>query len=727
MKNLTILIAVVFFFLPMVDTGAAGQSRINLVSELLGPDWEAYRERSPINHGFRQGSTDEHWRLTEEERFLSLEGNVLNLVNTFDRLLEEFGKRSKGGVDFPHYIPSMEPPAPPTLPAPDYGYSPQFSAPYYCYPQYQQYPTPPQPFATSSSTWSPQPYSPPPPSYNCNPLPYAELLSLPPTWNHQQQWQNPSAPPLQQWLTMSLQYPQHYTAPPTYLQQPYQYPQQQYPMSPQPYVNSSSSTWNQQPSSCSPPTDLYNCYQPPQLYSTPLPPPQYTTQLTPLSGYHHPPQISSQQQQYQFAPYVYDEMPARREAHRCLDSEDSVFDEMQGIQMQLSIEDLNPGKHQPLVADNMSIEPVNLSDTVSSKHEATVARQIQEQFQTSGKRSLQEALKPSLELSVVPTFVRTGNTKALNPVGMHQSNRPTAGIPEMVLSIQQMEMLLDPKMELSRFIFEHKFGEAFTMALQQGDVSIFSWLYSRGELHAIFSMVPLPLNQRILLSSKFSGLFAMKTDSSIVMIRLEGEGELEVIDKIQHSVSVSNAISRSGEQVFAIVHDEESEIITVKLDNNLSNVLRKTVKIDSQSGNVAKEGVTVVKGEHNLFEWLNGHLVKLKGTLILVIPDNLAAVLGMRLKSSETIKMMAWDPGIPIHWVFTSTPATTTTSTLPSALTSFMHTIFMVQFQIILPPGTNIPNAYAMDRGWMGPNYSICLSPCSGEEREMVWDPGIKL
>ncbi|KAJ6850830.1 enhancer of mRNA-decapping protein 4-like [Iris pallida] len=59
------------------------------------------------------------------------------------------------------------------------------------------------------------------------------------------------------------------------------------------------------------------------------------------------------------------------------------------------------------------------------------------------------------------------NTKALNPMGTKQSYGPMAEIPEMASSVQQVEVPLDPTKELSRLISEHKFGKAFTMALQR--------------------------------------------------------------------------------------------------------------------------------------------------------------------------------------------------------------------------------------------------------------------
>ncbi|XP_072989933.1 enhancer of mRNA-decapping protein 4-like isoform X4 [Typha latifolia] len=210
-----------------------------------------------------------------------------------------------------------------------------------------------------------------------------------------------------------------------------------------------------------------------------------------------------------------------------------------------------------------------LDKSVNSKLEATVIRQIQAQFQTSGKQALQDTLRSSLESSVVPAFeqscrvmfeqvdaafqkgmsehttaslqqleavhtpltltlreainsassithnlsselvdgqrkllalVAAGSTKALNPTAMQANNGPMAGLPEMALSVQQVEAPLDPTKELNRLISERKYEEAFTMALQRSDVSMVSWLCSQVDLHEILYMVPLPLSQGVLLS-----------------------------------------------------------------------------------------------------------------------------------------------------------------------------------------------------------------------------------
>eukprot|EP00268_Persea_americana_P027004 TRINITY_DN2652_c0_g1_i5.p1 TRINITY_DN2652_c0_g1~~TRINITY_DN2652_c0_g1_i5.p1 ORF type:complete len:1372 (-),score=326.96 TRINITY_DN2652_c0_g1_i5:364-4479(-) len=203
-----------------------------------------------------------------------------------------------------------------------------------------------------------------------------------------------------------------------------------------------------------------------------------------------------------------------------------------------------------------------LEKSVSSKLEATIARQIQSQFQTFVKQALQDALRSNLEASLIPAFdmsckamfeqvdtafqkgmvehtaaaqqqfdatlsplahalrdamnsatsftqtltgeladsqrrflalVATGaNPKAINPLAAPQSNGLGGG--------EMIEPPLDPKVELQRLISEHKFGEAFTAALQRSDVSIVSWLCSQVDLQGILSTVPLPFNQGVLLA-----------------------------------------------------------------------------------------------------------------------------------------------------------------------------------------------------------------------------------
>ncbi|CAL9751523.1 unnamed protein product [Musa acuminata subsp. burmannicoides] len=97
-------------------------------------------------------------------------------------------------------------------------------------------------------------------------------------------------------------------------------------------------------------------------------------------------------------------------------------------------------------------------------------------------------------------LVASGNTKTTSPTTIQQTNGPLPGLPEMALSVQQVEAPLDPKKELSRLTSERKYEEAFTMALQRSDVSIVSWLCTQVDLHAICYTVPLPLSQGVLLA-----------------------------------------------------------------------------------------------------------------------------------------------------------------------------------------------------------------------------------
>ncbi|KAL8148784.1 enhancer of mRNA-decapping protein 4-like [Apium graveolens] len=204
-----------------------------------------------------------------------------------------------------------------------------------------------------------------------------------------------------------------------------------------------------------------------------------------------------------------------------------------------------------------------LEKSVNSKLEATVARHIQTQFQTSGKQILQEALKFSLETSVVPSFemsckamfeqVDTAFHKGMAEhmsASQHQfesTHSPLAlALREIINSASsvtqtlsselidgqrkllalavgassssadllvrqqsngsigglrgEIEGPLDPKKELSRLISEQKFEEAFTIALQRSNVTIVSWLCSQVDLSNILSMKTLPLSQGVLLS-----------------------------------------------------------------------------------------------------------------------------------------------------------------------------------------------------------------------------------
>ncbi|XVF33839.1 hypothetical protein REPUB_Repub18cG0006100 [Reevesia pubescens] len=202
-----------------------------------------------------------------------------------------------------------------------------------------------------------------------------------------------------------------------------------------------------------------------------------------------------------------------------------------------------------------------LEKSVNSKLEAIVARQIQAQFQTSGRQALQEALRSSVEALVIPAFEMSckamfgqvdaafqkgmvehtnaaqqhlesassslaialtdainsasfiaqtlsgeladgqrkllaiaANSNAASPLTSQLSNGPLGALHEKV------EVPMDPMKELSKLLSEHKYDEAFNIALQRSDLPIVCWLCSQVDLRNILSTAPFPLSQGVLLS-----------------------------------------------------------------------------------------------------------------------------------------------------------------------------------------------------------------------------------
>ncbi|KAM7277484.1 hypothetical protein ACFE04_019350 [Oxalis oulophora] len=202
-----------------------------------------------------------------------------------------------------------------------------------------------------------------------------------------------------------------------------------------------------------------------------------------------------------------------------------------------------------------------------------------------------------------------------------------------------------------------------------------------------------------LLPSSLPDIFAVKTNSFTLFVKVTDGGKLEVLEQINGAISVSDAILLpDGQQPFAIVENGDSKInLKVKLGNDWNSDLHtESISVDNQRGSVhkvfinnyvrvdrshgyralivmedhsllllqqsgivwtredglasisdvtvselpiEKEGVSVAKVEHSLFEWLKGHMLKLKGTLMLASPEDVVAIQEMRLKSSEKSKM----------------------------------------------------------------------------------------
>ncbi|GMJ07672.1 hypothetical protein like AT5G11560 [Hibiscus trionum] len=230
-----------------------------------------------------------------------------------------------------------------------------------------------------------------------------------------------------------------------------------------------------------------------------------------------------------------------------------------------------------------------------------------------------------------------------------------------------------------------------TISFQNGEISF--------QQTPISNLVEDSSGPAVIIPSSVPGIFAIKTNAITIFIRVIGKGKLEVVETTNHETAVSNALPISeGQQAFALVQHAGSEIhLAVKLAHDWDgNLLKESIKMDQQRGLVHKvfinnyirtdrshgfrvlivmedhsllllqqgavvwsredglasiidvtaselpverDGVSVAKVEHNLFEWLKGHMLKLKGTLMLASPEDVAAIQSMRLKSSEKSKM----------------------------------------------------------------------------------------
>lgn len=215
----------------------------------------------------------------------------------------------------------------------------------------------------------------------------------------------------------------------------------------------------------------------------------------------------------------------------------------------------------------------------------------------------------------------------------------------------------------------------------------------------IHDLVPQFSEGAAILPLKLEGMFAVKCSSHIVILRVNDKSKLEVVDKIENPAAVNVALSVREEQLaIGIVQQEGSKIqFTVKLGHDYStDILKESIQIDHNRGLVQKvfinnyirtdrsygfralvvmedhslillqqgdivwsredglasvvdvttselplekKGVSVAKVEQGLLEWLKGHMLKLKGTLMLATPEEVAAIQALRLKSSEKSKL----------------------------------------------------------------------------------------
>ncbi|KAK3009635.1 hypothetical protein RJ639_015174 [Escallonia herrerae] len=115
----------------------------------------------------------------------------------------------------------------------------------------------------------------------------------------------------------------------------------------------------------------------------------------------------------------------------------------------------------------------------------------------SSASSMTQSLSSELadgQRKLIALAIAGASSNAGNPLVSQLSNGPLGGFHEKI------EAPLDPTKELSRLIYEHKYEEAFTAALQRSDVSIVSWLCSQVDLQRILMANTMPLSQGVLLS-----------------------------------------------------------------------------------------------------------------------------------------------------------------------------------------------------------------------------------
>ncbi|XVE50930.1 hypothetical protein DITRI_Ditri01bG0202700 [Diplodiscus trichospermus] len=241
-----------------------------------------------------------------------------------------------------------------------------------------------------------------------------------------------------------------------------------------------------------------------------------------------------------------------------------------------------------------------LEKSITSKLEAIVARQIQAQFQTSGRQALQEALRTSVEALVIPAFemsckamfeqvdaaFQKGMVEHTNAAQQHLDSASSslaialrdainsassiaqslsgelAEGQRKLLAIaaagansnaanplapphsngplgalhDKVEVPIDPTKELSKLLSEGKYDEAFTIALQRSDLSVVAWLCSQVDLRSILTTAPFPLSQGVLLA---------------LLQQLACDINKDTPQKLTWMVDVATAIN-PGDQVIAV-------------------------------------------------------------------------------------------------------------------------------------------------------------------------------
>ncbi|KAL8137095.1 hypothetical protein V2J09_003096 [Rumex salicifolius] len=220
-------------------------------------------------------------------------------------------------------------------------------------------------------------------------------------------------------------------------------------------------------------------------------------------------------------------------------------------------------------------------------------------------------------------------------------------------------------------------------------------VYSNGYLHAVSTVDGSILwNVELVADS----LKVQQLIHSVGTDMVKDDGLIEILDKISHPAAIGDSLSLMEEHAFGLVQHENGKIhLSVKLGQDWNGeLLKESIDMDQHRGTAHKvfinnyirtdkshgfralvvmedhsllllqqgeivwkredglasvigvttselpperKGVSVAKVEDSLLEWLKGHILKLKGTLMLTTPEDVAAIQALRIKSSEKSKM----------------------------------------------------------------------------------------
>ncbi|KAJ7555394.1 hypothetical protein O6H91_05G035400 [Diphasiastrum complanatum] len=205
-----------------------------------------------------------------------------------------------------------------------------------------------------------------------------------------------------------------------------------------------------------------------------------------------------------------------------------------------------------------------------------------------------------------------------------------------------------------------------------------------------------------LLSLKARGVFVISFKDEVIVVGVDSEtGKLDLVEKFNQPIAISNTLALSDEkQAIALVqHMDSDQTILLRViitDGWKDEIAKDVIKLEPQRGllqtiflnsytrtdkshgfralvvaeddslsllqqgevvwsredglasildarmaelPLERAGVSVAQVEHSLEEWLKGHVLRLKSTLMLASAEDVVALQAVRLKNAEKTKM----------------------------------------------------------------------------------------